>query len=263
MVTSGMDSCAAGNPLSGQTERVECTFPQGKMVLTTYSSDAELVAARRRHLNNAEGTIVSDVESGAYYRFDPTTADPESTAAPVVYWDSQAGKQSAEVTGSSGVKADQLDHVFQAVSATVTPPDGPSDQAVKDFNDVFGIINCQRIPTETGGETEESECRRSGRRTWVGKFAKVNDLRRYRTNAKTLTNRDGELVVDYWYNDDNSNGQQDDDEPEQGKIYGYVEEQDDGTSFGVLYIDDLDCRCYLQMYDKGQGDPEKLYNLIF
>jgi hypothetical protein len=263
MVTSGMDSCAAGSPQSGQAEKVECTFPQGTMVLTTYTSDAELTAARRRHLNNAEGTIVSDVQSGAYYRFDPTTADSTSTAAPVVYWDSQVGKQSAEVTGSSGVSADQLDHVFQAVSATVTPPDGTSDQAVKDFNDLFGITNCQRIPTETGGESEESECRRSGRRTWVGKFAKVNDLRRYRTNAKTLTNEDDQLVVDYWYNDDNSNGQQDDDEPEQGKIYGYVEEQDNGSSYGVLYIDDLDCRCYLQMYDKGQGDPEKLYNLIF
>ena len=125
------------------------------------------------------------------------------------------------------------------------------------------ITSCDRIPTETSGESEESECRRSGRRTWVGKFVKVNDLRRYRGNAKTLANQDGELVVDYWYNDDNSNGEQDDGEPEQGKIYGYVEEQDGGTNYGVLYIDDLDCRCYLQMYDKGQGDPEKLYNLIF
>ncbi|KAA1418700.1 hypothetical protein F0U44_09390 [Nocardioides humilatus] len=263
MVTSGLDSCAAGTPQSGQTEKIECTFPQGTMVLTTYASDAELTAARRRHLNTAEGTIVSDVDSGAYYRFDPTTADPESTAAALVYWDSAAGKQSAEVTGSTGVSADQLDQTFEAVSATVTPPDGPTDLAVKDFNTLFGIVNCRRIPTETGGETEESECRRSGRRTWVGRFDKGADLRRYRTNAKTLTNQDGRLVVDYWYNDDNSNGQQDDDEPEQGKIYGYVEEQDSGSSFGVLYIDDFDCGCYLQMYDKGQGDPEKLYKLIF
>jgi hypothetical protein len=171
--------------------------------------------------------------------------------------------QSAEITGNSGVKADQLDPAFVAVSATVTPPDGPTDIAVQDFNSLFGIVNCQRIPTEIGGETEESECRRSGRRTWVGKFEKVNDLRQYRGNAKTLTEQDGDLVVDYWYNDDNSNGEQDEDEPEQGKIFGYIEEQDGGTNFGVLYIDDLDCRCYLQMYDKGDADPEKLYNLIF
>jgi hypothetical protein len=263
MVTSGMDSCAATQTQSGQSEKVECKFGQGTLVLTTYSSFSELQAARRRRLNMAEGTIVSDVESGAYYRFDPTTADPESTAPPIIYWDSQAGVQSAEITGSNGVKADQLDPAFNAVSATVTPPDGPTDIAVKDFNSLFDIVNCQRIPTEIDGELEESECRRSGRRTWVGKFAKVNDLRRYRSNAKTLTGGDGDLVVDYWYNDDNSNGQQDSDEPEQGKIYGYIEEQDGGTNYGVLYIDDLDCRCYLQMYDKGQADPEKLYNLIF
>jgi len=263
LVTSGMDSCTAANPQSGQSEKIECTFPSGKLVLTTYASDAELTAARKRRLNNAEGTIVSDVESGAYYRFDPTTADPESTAPPIIYWDSQAGVQSAELTGSTGVDADQLDPAFVAVSATVTPPDGPTDIAVTDFNTLFGIINCQRIPTETGGESEESECRRSGRRTWVGKFAKVNDLRQYRSNAKQLANGDGDLVVDYWYNDDNGNDQQDEDEPEQGKIFGYIEEQDGGTNYGVLYIDDLDCRCYLQMYDKGQGDPEKLYNLIF
>lgn len=263
MVTSGMDDCVAADPQSGQEEKISCTFPQGTLVLTTYSSDAELRAARQRRLNNAEGTIVSDVQSGAYYRFDPTTADPESTGTPIIYWDSQAGVQSAELAGATGVTADQLDPAFEAVSATVTPPDGPTDIALTDFNSLFGIVNCQRIPTETDGETEESECRRSGRRTWVAKFAKVNDLRRYRGNAKTLAGQDGDLVVDYWYNDDNSNGQQDDDEPEQGKIYGYIEEQDSGSEFGVLYIDDLDCRCYLQMYDKGQGDPEKLYNLIF
>ncbi len=263
MVTSGMDSCAAADAQSGQTEKIQCTFPNGTLQLTTYASVGELQAARQRRLNAAEGTIVSDVESGAYYRFDPTTAEPESTAPPILYWDSQAGVQSAELTGNTGVKADQLDPAFVAVSATVTPPDGPTDIAVKDFNTLFDIVNCQRIPTEIDGESEESECRRSGRRTWVGKFGKVNDLRRYRSNAKTLTGQDGDLVVDYWYNDDNSNGQQDDDEPEQGKIFGYIEEQDSGTDYGVLYIDDLDCRCYLQMYDKGKADPEKLYDLIF
>ena len=263
MVTSGMDSCAAGRAQSGQTERIECAFPQGTLVLTQYSSVGELQAARKRRLNTAEGTIVSDVESGAYYRFDPKVADETSTAAPILYWDSQAGIQSAELTGGPGVTADQLDPAFVAVSATVTPPDGPVDVAVQDFNSLFTVINCTRIPTEIGGETEESKCKRSGRNTWVGKFAKVNDLRQYRQNAKTLAGQDDDLVVDYWYNDDNSNGQQDEDEPEQGKIYGYIEEQDGGTNYGVLYIDDLDCRCYLQMYDKGQGDPEKLYNLIF
>jgi hypothetical protein len=263
IVTSGMDSCEAASAQSGQTERVSCSFPRGTLVLTTYSSVNELEAARQRRLNLAEGTIVSDVDSGAYYRFDPTTADPESTAPPIIYWDSQAGVQSAELTGATGVTADQLDPAFVAVSATVTPPDGPVDIAVKDFNTLFDIINCQRIPTEIDGETEESKCKRSGRNTWVGKFDKVGDLRNYRSNAKQLTNGDGDLVVDYWYNDDNSNGQQDSDEPEQGKIYGYIEETDGGTNYGVLYIDDLDCRCYLQMYDKGQGDPEKLYNLIF
>ncbi len=263
LVTSGMDSCAAVAAQSGQTEKIQCTFSQGTLALTTYTSDAELKAARKRRLNNAEGTIVSDVESGAYYRFDPTTADDASTDPPIVYWDSQAGIQSAELSGSTGVTADQLDPAFEAVSATVTPPDGPTDVAVTDFNTLFGIVRCERIPTETSGETEESECRRSGRRTWVGKFGKASDLRRYRGNAKTLTTGDDDLVVDYWYNDDNSNGQQDSDEPEQGKIFGYIEEQDSGGNYGVLYIDDLDCRCYLQMYDKGEGDPEKLYDLIF
>ena len=189
----------------------------------------------------------------------PTTGStrPRPTTqhrAAIIYWDSQAGIQSAELTGGTGFTADQIDHAFEAVSATVTPPDGPTDVAVEDFNSTFTIINCTRIPTETDGESEESECRRSGRRTWVGKFYKVTDLRRYRQNAKTLAGQDGDLVDDYWYTDANSNGQQDTDEPEQGKIFGYIEEQDT-DDFGVLYIDDLDCRCYLQMYDKGQGRP--------
>lgn len=262
MVTSGMDSCEASPLQSGQTERLRCTFPQGELVLTTYASDAELTAARKRRLNDKEGTIVSDVASGAYYRFDPTTANDESTDPPIIYWDSQAGLQSAELTGGTGVTADQLDPAFEAVTATVTPPEGPTDDAVKQFNGTFSIINCTRIPTEIDGESEESECRRSGRRTWVGKFHKVRDLRRYRSTAKTLARQDGNLVVDYWYSDDNSNGIQDENEPEQGKIFGYVDDQE-SNSYGVLYIDDLDCRCYLQMYDKGQGDPLKLYKLIF
>lgn len=261
-VTSGMDGCEAAGLQSGQAEKIQCTFPQGTLVLTTYASGDELTAARKRRLNDKEGTIVSDVDSGAYYRFDPTTANAESTDPPIIYWDSQAGIQSAELTGNTGVKADQLDPAFDAVAATVTPPDGLTDVAVQDFASTFTVINCTRIPTETDGEAEESECRRSGRRTWVGKFNKVRDLRRYRSNAKTLAKQDGDLVVDYWYTDANSNGQQDSDEPEQGKIYGYIEEQDT-DDYGVLYIDDLDCRCYLQMYDKGQGDPLKLYNLIF
>jgi hypothetical protein len=263
LVTSGMDECVEGDPQSGQTEKVQCTFPAGTLVLTTYTSDAELKAARQRRLNFAEGTIVSNFDSGAYYRFDPKVADDASTAAPIVYWDSQAGMQSAELTGGTGTEADQLDPAFEAVSATVTPPDGATDVAVTDFNSLFGIVNCQRIPTEVDGESEESECRRSGRRTYVGKFGKITDLRQYRQNAKTLAGQDGDLVVDYWYNDDNSNGQQDAEEPEEGKIYGYIEEQEGGSNFGVLYIDDLDCRCYLQMYDKGQADPENLYDLIF
>ncbi|HYG92729.1 MAG TPA: hypothetical protein VD859_04005, partial [Nocardioides sp.] len=262
MVTSGMDSCAAAGAQSGQTEKIECTFPQGTLVLTTYSSVGELQAARQRRLNNVEGTIVSDVESGAYYRFDPKVADENSTDPVIIYWDSMAGVQSAEITGGTNVAADRLDTAFEAVSATVTPPDGPSHVAVTDFNTLFGVTNCVRIPTEVDGETEESKCKRSGRNTWVGQFAKANDLRQYRGNAKTLTEQDNDLVVDYWYNDDNSNGEQDEDEPEQGKIYGYIEDQGD-TQYGVLYVDDLDCRCYLQMYDKGEGDPEKLYNLIF
>ncbi|WP_183096224.1 hypothetical protein [Nocardioides stalactiti] len=262
-VTSGMDSCDIGSLQSGQTDKVQCTFPNGTLVLTTYSSGSELTAARARRLNSAEGTIVADVDSGAYYRFDPTTADSTSTDAPILYWDSAAGVQSAELTGGPGVNADQLDPAFNAISATVTPPDELSDTDVIAFAELFGVINCQRIPTEVDGETEESKCKRSGRNTWVAKFDKVGDLRQYRQNAKTLTKEDGDLVVDYWYNDTNSNGQQDADEPEQGKIYGYVEEQDSGGAYGVLFIDDLDCRCYLQMYDKGQGDPEKLYGLIF
>lgn len=263
MVTSGMDECVAADPQSGQTEKIQCTFPQGTLVLTTYVSPSELTAARRRRLNTAEGTIVNDVQSGAYYRFDPTTADPESTDSPLIYWDSQAGVRSAELVGATGVTADQLDPAFNAVSATVTPPDGPTDSAVKDFVTLFEIVSCERIPTEVSGETEESECRRSGRNTWVGKFDKASDLRRYRSTIRTFTREDDALEVDYWYSDDNANGQQDEEEPEEGKIFGYIDEQDGGTNYGVLYVDDLDCRCYLQMYDKGQADPLKLYNLIF
>ncbi|UMG91784.1 hypothetical protein [Nocardioides sp. TF02-7] len=260
MVTSGMDECAAADTASGEAEVVECTFPNGTLALTTYTSAAELDAARKRRLDVAKGTTVSDLDSGVYYRFDPKVADDTSTAPPVLYWDSRAGVQSAEMTGGTGVTADNLDTAFDAVSATVTPPDGPADTQLVEFVNQFAVVGCERIPVLVDGETEESKCKRSGRNTWVGHFAKAKDLRQYRQNAKSLAGQDGDLVVDYWYTDENSNGIQDAEEPEQGKIYGYIE---DDSDYGVLYLDDLDCKCYLQMYDRGEGDPEKLYNLIF
>ena len=83
--------------------------------------------------------------------------------------------------------------------------------------------------------------------TWVGKFDKVNDFAAYRRTPRPCQagRRPGRGLLVHRRN---SNGQQDGDEPEQGKIFGYIEEQDSSADYGVLYVDDLDCRCYLQMY---------------
>lgn len=263
MITTGSSGCEEGETSSGETEKVECAFSDGTLTLTTYASEQEVKAARDRTLNFQEGTITADVDSGAYYSFSPTVADENSTEAPLLYWDSAAGKQSALYTGSSGVTVDTLEAAFTSTVPTVEPPDGPVDLDLKDFADRFRITKCERIHTEVGGETEESRCRRNGYSVWIGKFDGGGDFRSYRQLSQRLKEESADLVDDYWYIDADSSGQQDPAEPEQGKIYGYIEEGDPNR--GVLYIDDLDCLCYLQMYDKGTGtaDPVELYDLIF
>lgn len=261
MVTTGASECADVETASGETEKLECTFPDGTLRLTTYVSEQEVKAARNRTLTDDEGTIVSDVESGAFYAFEPTVADPESTEPAVLYWDSAPGMQSALYTGADGVTAEQLRKAFEATEPMVNAPTGPVDFQMKDLVSRFGIVRCKRIPTEVDGETEESACLRSTRRTWVGQFHTVGDFRRYRQNLFELSREDGFPVQDYWYIDQNGNDRQDADEPEQGKIYGFVEEENDDTA--VVYVDDLDCKCYLQMYGKGTDAPRNLYNLLF
>ncbi len=263
MITTGASECAEGETSSGETEKVECTFSDGTLTLTTYASEQEVKAARDRTLSYEEGTITADVDSGAYYSFSPTVADENSTEPARLYWDSAAGKQSALYVGNEGVTVDTLESAFDSTVPTVEAPDGPVDLDLKDFAQRFSITKCERIHTEVDGETEESRCRRNGYSVWIGKFDGGGDFRSYRQIGQRLKEGDGDLVDDYWYIDADSSGQQDGGEKEEGKIYGYVEEGDPNRA--VLYIDDLDCLCYLQMYDKGTGsaDPVELYNLIF
>jgi hypothetical protein len=238
---------------------VVCTTPDGSLTLTTYTSEDEVKATRAKTLDTAEGTIVSDVESGAFYAFEPTVADEASSDPAVVYWDSAAGMQSALYTGADGVTAEKLRKAFEATEPMVNAPKGPVDFELKDLVSRFDVKRCKRIPTEFEGETEESQCLRSTRRTWVGQFDTVGDFRRYRQGVFKLARDDEFPVQDYWYID--ANGNDEADEPEEGKIYGFVEEENDDVA--VLYVDDLDCKCYLQMYGKPADTPNTLYALLF
>ena len=259
VVTTDASECVEGQPGPGETETITCTTPDGTLDLTTYASQTDVQALRDETLDHAAGTIVSAVESGAFYAYEPTVADRNSREPAVVYWDSLPGLQSAVYTGAEGVTAETLRRAFDATAPMVTAPTGPADPEVEDLVGRFDVQRCRRVPTRMAGETEESKCVRSGRRTWVAQFETLGDFRKHRAAIFGQAREDRFPVQDFWYVD--QNGNQRPDEPEQGKAYGFVEERDDDLA--VLYLDDVECRCYLWMHGRPTDNPKILYELLF
>lgn len=250
---TGLKECTSAESLAaGEEEKLECAVDTGTLVLTTYSGDAEIDAARTRAVNLEEGHLTNQVDSGYFTMFDPT--DAEDTSRPAsLYWDSKAAAQTALLTASSGTDAQALMTAWKATAPTVDEPTRIMSPELQAYADRFFIRRCERIPTLYTGELEESQCLRNGKSVWVATFAKEKDFRDYRALAKQLAKQDQYPVDSYWWDTE------DPAKEERGKIYGYI----DDSGNGILYADDITCLCYFQAYDNGAGDPESLWRSYF
>ena len=87
------------------------------------------------------------------------------------------------------------------------PPDGPTDIAVQDFNSLFKHHQLPRgSPPRSTARPRRASAGGPGGAPGSASSRRSTTCGSYRSNAKTLAEQDGDLVVDYWYNDDNSNG---------------------------------------------------------
>ncbi|NYJ02302.1 hypothetical protein HNR19_003000 [Nocardioides thalensis] len=250
--TSLKECTPADSLAAGEEEKLDCTVSTGTLVLTTYSDEADINAARTKAINLAEGHLTNQVDSGYFSLFDPT--DAEDTSRPAsLYWDSKAATQSALLTAANGSDADALLTAWKATTPTVDEPTRIMSPELQALADQFSIRRCERIPTLYQGELEESQCVRNGKSVWVAEFAEEKDFRDYRALAKQLSKQDQYPVDSYWWDTNDAS------QTEQGKIYGYT----DDSNNGVLYFDDLDCLCYVQAYDNGDGNPVALWKSYF
>lgn len=232
-VTTGQSECVEGALLSGQTESLDCTFPQGTLNLTTYDTLEELEAARLREVNTEVGGRYAKGASGVVFSFAPDGAPP------TLYWDDDAALQSGRYEASSAtVEVGALASVFQSVGAQVEYPQGLTDPDLTDFADLWVRPNqCDRIQTLARGELEESLCKaRKQIQVYVGKFENKAAMIAYRQTRLRDSRRDGLILnpPDWTYGDG----------PVEGRLADSYAEGD-----RVLRYWDLNaCLCYMEAY---------------
>lgn len=235
MIAHDTEECAAADPAEGQREVVECAVPAGTLRLTTFDSAPAVRAARRERVDLRAGTLSGTAGAAGYYHFDPENSGNQEPA--VIYWDSAAGPQSAELTGAQGATLDTLTSHFASTDPRVAAPTSPANPQLREFADKFmDISDCARQSTFITGETEENLCQPKDQITAVvGRFQRRRDLlgvRRTQLRAwREASDRTGE---DYWFEDDRSE--------KQGSFYAYVDA--DGTP--TIYWDwnEQGCNCY-------------------
>lgn len=232
-VTTGQSDCVEGELLSGESEAIACTFPQGTLTLTTYETQAELEAARSREVNTDIGGRYAEGTGGIVFSFAP-----EGTV-PTLYWDNEATLQSGFYEASSAdVGVDALASVFESVGAQVKYPKGLTSPELIDFADLWVRPNqCDRIQTLSSGELEESLCKaRKQISVYVAQMATKADLIAYRQVRLRDSRRDGLILSppDWMYGTG----------PVEGRLADSYAEGD-----RVLrYWDQTACLCYMEAY---------------
>jgi hypothetical protein len=232
-VTTGQSGCVEGELLSGQTEALDCTFPQGTLTLTTYETLDELNAARARQVNTDVGGRYAEDLRGVFFSFAP------EGASPTLYWDDTIAQQSGFYEASSAdVEVAALASVFRSVGSQVKYPEGMTDPDLIDFADLWVRPNqCERIQTLARGELEESLCKaRKQIQVYVGKMETKADLIAYRQTRLRDSRRDGLILnpPDWTYGDG----------PVEGRLADSYAEGD-----RVLRYWDLNaCLCYMEAY---------------
>lgn len=265
-VTAEATGCVDDDTLTDEGDelvesRVRCDVPDGSLVLTTYRNDGDFEAQRAATLTTDVGTIMSARDAGAYRSFDPKLAG--NRAAPAsVYWDNRIALQSAELIGAKRKPLSTMARVFEGSGASVTAPTGPVDRKMQELVSIFQFRDCKRVPIRFAGQTEESECKYAGFEARAGRFADRADFEAFRGRHANGARSESGGFDDFWYHDANRNGSWEKSEKRQGNVYGLIDRTEKPVR-SVLYIDDVECGCYLQLIGGPDVPPTDIYAKIF
>ncbi|MEQ6903404.1 hypothetical protein [Nocardioides sp. YIM 152588] len=247
----------AADPNSGVLGQLRCPVRGGTLVLTTYATTGDLDAVREGVQEPSVGSLASTDRAGIFHSVDPAVAGAADRAT--VYWDDRKALQSARVTGDAGTALAALTRTLDRVRPSVTAPTAPAAPALVELAAVFALKGCARVPVRWAGETEESTCSYRGARVRIGQFATGTRLGALRGEAAAAAGAAEDGLSDFWFYDLNGEDGRQDDEPEQGKVFGYPA-AGDATS---LWVDDTACRCWITFTQSGVDDPRTLYDRIF
>ena len=248
-------------------ELLSCPFAHGTLELTTYATVAQLEAARSRLIDTRQGNLSDVRRHEAFYAFDPSISESSDPAE--IYWDSAASAQSALMVAAADYPYNDLLTDFEQTSPTVDIPTRPGNPHLIHFIDDFGITDCERSNTYGLGQSEESECSLGGHTTFVAKFGTRRDLLRYREytseeqRADTAYSGPTEVCRQFDTNPACGSAAR---EEVVGQIRGYVANDGTGDESGVLYLDDPQCGCYLEVWGfegEGGGDPDALLSVLY
>ena len=194
-ITQGLEKCEATGVEAGQSERLRCSFPTGSLLLITHDGLSGLKANRGKTVNLEVGGRYSRQLPGVFFS---QTFEEDSGSRDFVYWDDEAGLQSAKYEADENgadVEVDPLEAKFRSVSASVTLPTTIEDAGLKAFAEQFSLSDCERIPTLAVGELEESYCTTGDIGVWVARFRTLRDLRNSRSSwLDTAKSSDGTVI---------------------------------------------------------------------
>lgn len=253
-ITARVSSCAEATPPAGAEEMLECTVPVGTLRLTTYASPEDLEAGRVRVIDVTRPYTLSGQGRGhAFYAFDPERSTPREPGTAELYWDSKFSRVAAHLTASSASDYTDVETEFGLTFPTVEVPSEPATPRLVAFIDSFpDVESCERTFTYDEGELEADWCTYLHRRwgelsIYVSTFRTRRDFLAYRSLAAGWEDEDDVFEGSSWSFTATPDA-------EEGWYHGYV--ADDGTpeESARFYIDDEECRCYLEAFGP-DGEP--------
>ena len=266
-ITSGVESCKPVDLPDGVVDKLSCSLPEATLVLTTFEAEDDVVAARGLVTDTRTGTI-SDIQSDrAFYGFDPENDDSSEPAE--IYSDLVPARQAAHLTASAGGAYDDLSYVFSVTGPVVDQPTEPADPGLIRFISARKITDCARITTFADGETEENLCSLEGYDVYVAAFDSKATFLRYRATTVQYQREDGVYTgssVFCYQLDNDPVCRSVEGERVIGRIYGYVSGDDSAEESGVLYLDQVKCQCYLEVWGREgreRANPDALLSVLF
>lgn len=194
-VTAGSEDCKAGEPTEGVKETIHCSMGSATTLrLTTYTDFTSFEAAREDKTQPFWGNLYSQQETGVFF------SEARDSGNTRVYWDSDAGFQSAELVSASEDRS-VLEGAFEDTDPTVEIPTEIESEKLR------GLVeewipdvdkNCERIVTLENDMLEQAECTLSGTGTFrVGEMSSRAKMRAYRNRYQDLA-REHDGTVGPW-----------------------------------------------------------------